>query len=46
MVRVTLNFTLQLFEKKNMIHKTSVLNQESLCRTMKIFKLLNKREEW
>ena len=46
MVRVTLNLTLQLFKtKKNMIRKTSFLNQESPRRTLKIFKLLSKREE-
>ena len=28
-----------------MIRKTSLLNQESLWRTLKIFKVLNKREE-
>ena len=28
-----------------MISKTSFLNQESPCRTLKIFKVLNKREE-
>ena len=47
MVRVTLNFTLQLINNNNkkMIRKTSFLNQEFLCRTVKIFKALNKREE-
>ena len=28
-----------------MIRKTSFLNQESQCRTLKIFKVLNDREE-
>ena len=45
MVRVTLFFTLQLFKKKNMIRKASFLNQESPRSTLKIFKLLDKREE-
>ena len=44
MVCVTLNFTLQLI-KKNMNRKASLLNQESPCRTLKNFKVLNKREE-
>ena len=43
MVRVTLNFTKQFF--KTNIRKTSFLNQESLCCTLKIYKLLHKREE-
>ena len=29
-----------------MIHKTSFLNQESPWHALKIFKLLNQREEW
>ena len=33
------------FEKKNMIHKTSLLRHESRCLPLKIFQLLNKREE-
>ena len=46
MVRVMLFFTLQLFKKKkNMIRKASFLNQESPRSTLKIFKLLDKREE-
>ena len=32
-------------KKQNMIRKTSFLNQEFLCRTVNIFKALNKREE-
>ena len=44
MFPVTLHFTLQLI-KKNMIHKTSFMNQESPCGTLKIFKILSKREE-
>ena len=45
MVRVTLNFRLRLFKKKNMIRKTSLLRHESPCLPLKIFKLLSKREK-
>ena len=46
MVRVTLNFTLQLSKKKKKKNrKASFSNQESSCRTLKIFKLLHKRVE-
>ena len=37
--------TYQQQQQKKMIRKTSFLNQEFLCRTVKIFKALNKREE-
>ena len=33
------------FQKKSMIGKTSLLMHESPCLPLKIFKLLNKREE-
>ena len=33
------------FSKDNMIRKTSLLRHESPCLPLKIFKLLNKREE-
>ena len=43
MVRVTLN--LKEKQKKNMIRKTSLPRHESPCLPLKIFKVLNKREE-
>ena len=42
---IDVNFYVATFQKKNMIRKTSFFNQESPCYTLKIFKLLNKREE-
>ena len=43
--QATLNFTLRLFKKKNMIGKTSFFSHKSPCLPLKIFKLMNKREE-
>ena len=38
-------FYIATFQKKNMIHKTSLLRHESPCFPLKIFKLLNRREK-
>ena len=38
-------FYIATFRKKSIIRKTSFLNHESPCLTLKIFKLLNEREE-
>ena len=38
-------FYIAIFQKKNMIRRTSFSNQESSYHTLKIFKILNKREQ-
>ena len=38
-------FYIATFQKKNMIRKTSFFSHKSPCLPLKIFKLLNKREE-
>ena len=38
-------FYIATFQKKNMIRKKAFLNHKSPCHPLKIFKLLNKREE-
>ena len=45
MIRLTLNFTLHPFQKKNIICKMLFLNQETPCHHLKIFKLSNKNKE-
>ena len=39
-------FYIATFQKENMIGKTSFFNGKSPCLPLKIFRLLNKREEW
>ena len=38
-------FYIATFQKKNMIRKTPFFSHESPCSPLKIFKLLNQREE-
>ena len=38
-------FYIATFQKKNMIRKTPLFSHESPCPPLKIFKLLNQREE-
>ena len=42
---IEVEFYIATFQREKMIHKTSFLNHESLWHPLKIFKLLNKREE-
>ena len=39
-------FYIATFQKKNMFRKTSFYSHKSSCLALKIFKLLNKSEEW